>query len=58
MKKIPKWLKDKEEANRPIGEVIFIGKMGVDAVVNGVLPSGEPYVYHRRDKSSRGRRSR
>lgn len=58
MKNIPQWVRDKEKANEPIGEVEFVGEMGVDAVVDGKLPNGQPYVYHRQDKKSRGRRSR
>ena len=58
MKIIPQWVKDKEVANLPKEDVIFVGEMGVDAVVDGKLPNGQPYVYHRQDKKSRGRRSR
>jgi hypothetical protein len=50
----PKWLIDKAQANKPIGDVVFIGKMGVDGVYDGKLPSGENYVYQKRvDKVKR-----
>jgi hypothetical protein len=58
MKKIPQWVKDREALAQPHEEVTFVGEMGVDAVVDGKLPNGESYVYHRRDKKSRGRRRR
>ena len=54
MKKESKWLIDKAQANKPIGDVVFIGKMGVDGVYDGKLPSGENYVYQKRvDKVKR-----
>lgn len=54
MKSKPKWLSDKVQANQPIGEVEFIGKMGVDGVYDGKLPSGEDYVYRKKiDKIKR-----
>lgn len=34
-------------------ELIFIGKMGVDGVINGKLPNGDPYTWTKRRKRSK-----
>lgn len=50
IKKIPQWVKDKAEVNKPKEEVIFIGKMGVDGVFDGLLPDGRTYTWRKRRK--------
>ena len=45
-KQPPQWVKDKEAIQNHREEPpVFIGKMGVDGVINGLLPNGQ--VYHR-----------
>ena len=61
MKKQPKWVKDREAIQNQIEEpLIFIGKMGADGIVNGLLPNGEPYLWYKRrdtkDTKFKGRR--
>lgn len=54
MKNIPQWVRDREKANEPIGEVIIVSQTGVDGVYDGKLPSGEDYVYQKKvDKIKR-----
>jgi len=45
-KPVPQWVKDREaiQKHRELPPV-FVGPMGADGVVDGLLPNGE--VYHR-----------
>lgn len=59
--KVPKWVHEKEKLNSTVHEPVeFIGKMGVDGVTEGKLPSGEPYLWFKRkntkDTKYKGRR--
>lgn len=47
-KKVPQWVKDKAEANKPKEEVIFIGATKSAGIVDGKLPNGEPYLWYKR----------
>ena len=50
MKKKPQWVFEKEQLSYH-EEIIFIGERGVDGVIDGKLPNGEPYEWtkkHRR----------
>ena len=50
--KKPQWVKDKEALQKHQEEPpVFIGKMGADGVINGLLPNGE--VYHRNLRKKR-----
>lgn len=49
MKKIPQWVIDKQNISHD-EEIIFIGKTGVDAVVDGKLPSGETYEWSKKNR--------
>jgi hypothetical protein len=51
-KTIPQWVKDKQaiQSAKP-EQIIVIGKMGVDGVIDGKLPNGE--VYHRNIRKKR-----
>jgi hypothetical protein len=51
-KVIPQWIKDKQamQSAKP-EQIIVIGKMGVDGVINGRLPNGD--VYHRNIRKKR-----
>jgi hypothetical protein len=52
-KKIPQWVKDKAEANKPKEEVVFIGEMGVAGVIDGKLPNGNLYTWKRLPRRNR-----
>jgi hypothetical protein len=54
IKKVPQWVLDKVTANLPKEEVIFVGKMGADGVIDGKLPNGE--IYYRNIRSKRRRK--
>jgi hypothetical protein len=47
-KKQPKWLKDKEEANKPKEDVVFVGEMCASGVIDGKLPNGQEYLWYKR----------
>ena len=47
-KKIPQWVKDKAEANKPKETVEFVGEMGASGIVDGKLPNGEEYLWYKR----------
>lgn len=49
MKKKPQWVLDKEQLNYD-EEIIFIGERGVDGVIDGKLPNGEPYEWSKKDR--------
>lgn len=49
MKHKPKWVEDRERINAMEEEpLIFIGEMGADGVIDGILPNGEPYLWTKR----------
>ena len=49
MKKQPKWVEDKKAIHNHLeGPLVFIGKMGADCVIDGILPKGEPYLWYKR----------
>ena len=49
MKKVPKWVEDKEALSKHVEEpLVFIGERGADGVINGLLPNGEPYTWYKR----------
>lgn len=48
-KKIPKWVEDKGKI-RHDEEIVFIGEMGVDSVVDGKLPNGETYEWSKKNR--------
>ena len=48
-KQQPQWVKDREAIQKHREEpLVFIGPMGADGVVDGLLPSGEPYGWYKR----------
>ena len=49
MKKIPKWVVDKQNICHN-EEIVFIGKMGVDAVIDGKLPNGDEYEWSKKNR--------
>ena len=50
-KVIPQWVKDKEALRIVVPEeLVIVGKMGVDGVKDGKLPSGEVYNRNLRRK--------
>lgn len=49
MKQKPKWVEDRERLNAVEEEpLVFIGQPGADGVIDGLLPSGEPYGWYKR----------
>ena len=48
-KKIPKWVEDKNNIKHD-EEIIFVGEMGVDAVIDGKLPNGEEYHWTKKNR--------
>lgn len=53
----PQWIKNKykiKETHKE--EIIFIGELGVDAVTDGKLPNGEPYVWSKANRRKFKRR--
>lgn len=49
MKQKPKWVEDRERLNAVEEESLeFIGPMGADGVVDGLLPNGEEYGWYKR----------
>jgi hypothetical protein len=60
-KPVPQWVKDKKALQKHIEEpAVFIGKMGSDGVIDGLLPNGEPYGWYKRrgtkDSKFKGRK--
>jgi hypothetical protein len=49
LKHKPQWVKDKEALQKHV-EVppVFIGEMGADGVIDGLLPNGEVYGWYKR----------
>lgn len=49
VKQKPKWVETRE-ALKTMGQepLEFIGKMGADGVINGLLPNGEEYGWYKR----------
>lgn len=61
VKQKPKWVEDRERINAMEEEpLVFIGEMGADGVIDGLLPNGEPYGWYKRrgtkDTKFKGRR--
>ena len=61
MKQKPKWVEDKEALKSLVEEpLVFIGERGAAGVIDGLLPSGEPYTWTKRrdtkDTKFKGRR--
>ena len=49
MKKQPSWVEEREALKQLVEEpLIFVGEMGVDGVIDGKLPNGEPYGWYKR----------
>ncbi len=49
MKQKPKWVEDRERLNAVEEESLeFIGPMGADGVIDGLLPNGEVYGWYKR----------
>lgn len=47
---------DKEHVNANIHEDIeFVGETGVDGILNGILPNGEPYEWSKQHRSHKRR---
>ena len=54
MRNVPKWVIDKQ--NIQIDEqLIFIGETGVAGILDGKLPSGEPYEWSKQDRKTKRR---
>lgn len=48
-KQNPQWVKDRELLKTAVEPKLeFVGKMGADGVVDGLLPNGEPYLWYKR----------
>ena len=48
-KQQPKWVKDKEALRTHVEEpLVFVGEMGADGVIDGLLPNGELYGWYKR----------
>ena len=48
------WVKEKEKLkNQEPEELVFVGEMGVDGVINGKLPNGEEYEWSKQDRKHR-----
>lgn len=61
VKKVPKWVLDKEKLNTTVRESVeIIGQMGAAGVIDGKLPNGEAYLWFKRkntkDTKYKGRR--
>ena len=61
MKPKPQWVKDHERIKAMEAEpLIWVGDMGADGVIDGLLPNGEPYTWYKRrdtkDTKFKGRR--
>ena len=49
MKQKPKWVETREHLKAVEEEpLVFIGEPGADGVIDGLLPSGEPYTWYKR----------
>lgn len=48
-KKIPKWVQDKNNIKHD-ERIEFVGQMGVDGVIDGKLPNGEPYEWTKKSR--------
>jgi hypothetical protein len=49
LKHKPQWVKDHERIKAMEEQpLIFVGKMGADGVIDGLLPNGEPYGWYKR----------
>jgi len=47
--KQPSWVEAREALRRHVEEpLVFVGEMGADGVINGLLPNGEPYGWYKR----------
>ena len=48
-KAVPQWVKDKEALKQLVEEPLeFVGEMGADGVIDGLLPNGEVYGWYKR----------
>lgn len=49
MKKQPKWVEQREALKHYVEEpLVFVGEMGADGVIDGLLPNGEEYGWYKR----------
>ena len=49
VKATPSWVEHREALKHYVEEpLVFIGPMGADGVINGLLPNGEPYGWYKR----------
>ena len=45
----PQWVKDREAIQKHKEEPpVFVGEMGADGVIDGLLPNGEEYGWYKR----------
>ena len=51
----PKWVEDRNNIKHD-ESIVFIGKLGVDSVVNGKLPNGESYEWTKSHRSFKRRK--
>lgn len=61
MKPKPQWVKDHERIKAMEEEpLIWVGELGANGVIDGLLPNGEPYTWTKRrdtkDTKFKGRR--
>ena len=48
-KAVPQWVKEREALKQLVEEPLeFVGPMGADGVVDGLLPNGEVYGWYKR----------
>ena len=48
-KRQPKWVEEREALKQRVEEpLVFVGEMGADGVVDGLLPNGEVYGWYKR----------
>ena len=49
VKATPSWVEHREALKHYVEEpLVFVGPMGADGVINGLLPNGEPYGWYKR----------
>jgi len=48
----PQWVVDKESITHE-EELVFVGEMGVDGIIDGKLPNGDTYDWSKQDKKQR-----
>ena len=48
-KQLPQWVEEREALKHYVEEpLVFVGEMGADGVVDGLLPNGEVYDWYKR----------